>query len=89
MSDLSLLPNIGKVLEERLESAGIFSARELKEVGSEKAFLRFYSIAPDDCCLHMLLALEGAVQGVLKKELPQGRKEELKLFFNQLKRLSR
>lgn len=57
-----------------------FTYDELKATGAEKAWLK---IQENDCsaCIHRLLALEGAIQGVKKTELPQDRKEELKKFY--------
>lgn len=34
-------------------------------------------------CIHRLLALEGALQGVPKKLLPEERKAELKSFYGE------
>lgn len=80
MGELSKLPNIGKVVEEQLNGAGIFTYDELKATGAEKAWLK---IQENDrsACIHRLLALEGAIQGVKKTELPQDRKDELKKFY--------
>lgn len=61
MGELSKLPNIGKVVEEQLNVAGIFTYDELKATGAEKAWLK---IQENDrsACIHRLLALEGAIQ---------------------------
>ena len=39
MGELSKLPNIGKVVEEQLNQAGIYTEDELKTVGSKQAWL--------------------------------------------------
>ena len=40
MGELAKLPNIGKVLEEQLNQAGITTYEELKEIGSRQAWLK-------------------------------------------------
>jgi DNA transformation protein and related proteins len=85
MKKLTELPNIGATLAERLKKADIKTAPELKELGSEKAFIRMGAIY-DDLCINMLYALEGAVQGIRWHGLPDERKKELAHFFNMLKK---
>jgi DNA transformation protein len=80
MDSLSKLPNIGHVLAEKLKTAGIPTEKELKVLGSEKAFLLVREI-DNTACLSHLCALEGAVQGIRWHNLPKNRKGELKLFF--------
>ncbi len=81
MGELSKLPNIGKEVERQLNSVGIFTYDELKEIGTEQAWLKIQEIDAS-ACIHRLLALEGAIQGVKKTALPQERKAELKDFYN-------
>ena len=57
MGGLSKLPNIGKVVEEQLNSAGIFTYDELKATGAEKAWLKIQE-NDSSACIHRLLALE-------------------------------
>ena len=66
MSELSRLPNIGKIVEEQLNQVGITTAAELKEVGSKAAWLKIQQI-DESACIHRLMALEGAIQGVKKR----------------------
>ena len=40
-----------------------------------------------DACLHMLYGLEGAIEGVNDNSLSQETKEELKAYYNSLKKL--
>lgn len=80
MGELNRLPNIGKVVEKQLEQVGITSYEELKELGAEQAWQRIQEI-DDSACLHRLMALEGAIQGVKKAQLPEERKIELKEFY--------
>lgn len=78
---LSELPNIGAHAEQRLTEVGIDTAEALIEAGAEQAWLRVKTIDPG-VCLHMLYGLEGAVQGIPKKNLSPERKAELKAFFD-------
>jgi DNA transformation protein len=84
MDTLSKLPNIGNVLAEKLKKAGISTEKELKVLGSEKAFLLVKEI-DNKACLSHLCALEGAVQGIRWHNLPKNKKEELKLFYGLIK----
>ena len=80
MCELSRLPNIGKAVEEPLHRAGIRTEAKLRAIGAEQAWLlRIQRIDPS-ACIHRLLALEGAIQGVKKALLPPGRKAERKAF---------
>ncbi|MBV7272766.1 TfoX/Sxy family protein [Clostridium sp. PL3] len=85
MGELSKLPNIGKEIERQLNEVGIFTYDELKDTGTEKAWLKIQEIDAS-ACIHRLLALEGAIHGVKKITLPQERKAELKDFYNWHKR---
>lgn len=85
MGELSKLPNIGKVVEEQLNQVGIETAEQLREIGSKQAWLKILAI-DDSACIHRLLALEGAVRGVKKTDLPADVKEELKEFYNHIKK---
>ena len=77
---LSDLPNIGTVLEDLLARAGVATPESLREMGSREAWLRIRAVDPS-ACLHTLQALEGAVRGIRKKELPDAVKTELRKFF--------
>ena len=81
MGELSKLPNIGKEVERQLNKIGILTYYELKDIGTEQAWLKIQEI-DSSACIHRLLALEGAIQGVKKTALPQERKAELKDFYN-------
>ncbi|MCB2291543.1 TfoX/Sxy family protein [Clostridium sp. CS001] len=81
MGELSSLPNIGKEVEMQLNTIGIFTYDELKDIGTEQAWLRIQEI-DTSACIHRLLALEGAIQGVRKTDLQQLRKAELKDFYD-------
>lgn len=53
----------------------------IQKVGAENAWLRIQEI-DETACIHRLLALEGAIQGMKKTLLSEERKKELKEFYN-------
>ena len=77
---LTQMPNIGKVVAEKLCKAGITTPDELRALGTEQAFIRLQTI-DETACLSMLQALEGAIKGIRWHNLPKERKEELKEFM--------
>ena len=85
MGELSKLPNIGKEVEKQLNQAGVTTYDELKEIGAEEAWLKIQKI-DESACINRLYALEGAIEGVKKTLLPDGRKAELKEFYNEHKK---
>jgi DNA transformation protein len=64
MSRLEDLPNIGKVLADRLRAAGISSEAELMQAGDAEAFLCIRAELLEEACAHTRLALAGAVRRV-------------------------
>lgn len=85
MGELSKLPNIGAKVEEQLEQVGIHSAEELRREGAKAAWLRIQAV-DESACIHRLMALEGAIQGVKKTLLPEETKADLKAFYQQHKK---
>jgi len=85
MSDLKSLPNIGKELEKLLNQVDISTVEELKQAGSENAFIRIKTIDPS-ACISKLCALEGAVQGIRWHNLTKERKQELKEFLKMVEK---
>lgn len=83
MSELSSLPNVGRVLESNLKSAGITTAEELRKIGTKEAFVRIRLI-DGGACIQMLYGLHGAVLGIKDCELTQETKAELRAFFKSL-----
>lgn len=69
MGELSKLPNIGKAVEEQLIQVGIVTPEALRGLGAKAAWLKIQEI-DSSACIHRLLALEGAIQGVKKAMLP-------------------
>ena len=86
MNDLLDQPNIGKDCAKKLQQVGIHTFEELKAAGSEQAFLRIKAI-DSGACLCVLCALEGAILGIRWHNLPQRRKQELKQFFIETKKV--
>lgn len=84
MTELSKLPNIGRVVEAQLNEVGISTEADLKAVGSKQAWLRILAI-DDSACINRLMALEGAVRGVKKSTLSDEVKTELKKFYREHK----
>ena len=83
MGTLSKLPNIGGVLESRLNHIGITEPAELFELGSKQAFIRLRQ-KNAGACLSTLCALEGAIEGIRWHSLPSTVKTELKAFYKNL-----
>ena len=80
MGELSKLPNIGKTVEEQLNQVGITTVEELKAIGAKQAWLKIQSI-DESACINRLQALEGAIRGVKKADLPDDVKADLKEFY--------
>ncbi len=81
MGKLANLPNIGNVVEEQLNAVGIETTEQLVQAGAENAWLKIQAI-DSSACIHRLLALEGAIRGVKKTDIPAARRAELKEFYN-------
>ena len=83
MGELTILPNVGKVLEKNLNEIGIYTVKQLRDIGSKEAFIRIKIIDPG-ACLHMLYGLQGAIDGIKDSLLPESTKYDLKLFYKDL-----
>lgn len=79
---LHQMTGLGRVAEEKLRRAGIETPEQLREVGAKEALLRVRLHADPGACLHLLYALEGAIRGLPKKELPPDVKADLKAFYS-------
>ncbi|MDO7785903.1 TfoX/Sxy family protein [Desulforamulus aquiferis] len=84
MSDLTNLPNIGKIMEKRLAAVGINDVESLRKIGSKEAFIKLRMLE-GDTCFSSLCGLEGAVQGIRWHNLNAKTKEDLKKFFDSFK----
>lgn len=80
MAKLTDLPNIGAHAAQQLAQVGIETAEDLIALGAEQVWLKLQTIDPG-VCLMQLYDLEGAVQGIPKKNLDPARKQELKDFM--------
>jgi DNA transformation protein and related proteins len=78
MSALEDMPNIGRVLADRLRAAGIKDEAALMTLGDGAAFLRIRAELPEDACTHTRLALAGAVRGVRWHSLDADLRQRLK-----------
>lgn len=85
MGELLNLPNIGKEVERQLNEADIRTFEDLKRLGAEQAWLKIKEM-DESACIHRLLALEGALQGIKKTQLSEERKAELKEFCRRHKK---
>ena len=84
MGELSKLPNIGKVLEEQLNTVGINSVDDLIDIGSKEAWLKIKEI-DESACINRLMALEGAIQNIRWHDLSEDDKNNLKDFYYNFK----
>ena len=78
-TDLYNQPNLGKDTATKLIQVGINNYAELKAAGTEQAFLRLQTLDPG-ACIHLLQALEGAIEGIPKSQLSAEKKQELREF---------
>lgn len=83
MGELSALPNISKVIEEKLNAVGISSMEQLRQQGSKEAFTKIW-LKDHTACINMLMAIEGAIEGVRWHHISEEKKAELKGFYNGL-----
>ena len=79
MAKLTDMPNIGPHAAEQLEQVGIATPEDMLALGAEQAWLKL-QVIDRGVCVMQLYALEGAVQGIPKKQLDPARKEQLKAF---------
>ncbi len=78
-TDLFNQPNIGKDTATKLMMVGINNYAELRAAGAEQVFLRLQSL-DSGACIHLLQALEGAIEGIPKSQLSADKKQELREF---------
>lgn len=84
MNTLEALPNIGKILAQKLSEVGIYTPEDLCNTGAENAFIKLKTI-DETACINMLYALEGAIQDIRWHKLSSNRKLELLDFFHSCK----
>lgn len=83
-SNLTNIPNIGKVLAEKLEKIGVHTKEQLSAMGSENALIKIATLEGGDVCINMLYALEGAIQGVRWHNLDKETKQAMKEFYGMI-----
>ena len=86
MGELTKLPNIGKEIERQLNDVGIYTEKE--SIGAEEAWLKIKQMDAS-ACMHRLLCLEGAIEGIKKAFISDERKAELKNFYNEHKSINK
>lgn len=74
------MPNLGRVLTQKLKLVGINTPDILIEMGAENAFLRLKTVE-NDACFSMLCALEGAIKDIRWHYIDSHRKSELRDFY--------
>ena len=82
MGELSKMPNIGQAVEEQLIAVGINTSDDLIKLGAKAVWLKIQEI-DESACIHRLMALEGAIQGVKKTMLSDETKADLKEFYKE------
>ena len=85
ITNLLQQPNIGKDTATKLIQVGITSSAELKEAGTEQAFLRLQTLDPG-ACIQLLFGLEGAIEGIPYSQLSPQKKLELREFHRMSKK---
>ena len=83
MTSLRSLMGIGPMMEKKLNDVGIFSAEELKEIGSKEVYIMIKSRDPKVCAPH-LYTLEGAITDTKWNLLPTEVQEDLKKFSKEV-----
>lgn len=84
MAELVSMKNIGKEIDKKLKSVGIYSADELIQIGSKEAFFRLKMKYSNLCLVH-LYTLQGAIDNIEYNQLPYAVKQDLKSFSDSLK----
>jgi len=83
MAELTSLRNIGKTMEKMLNAVDIFTAEQLKQVGSKEAFFRLKSRDPSVCTVY-LYTLEGTISDTECNQLSEDARQDLRDFSNSL-----
>jgi DNA transformation protein len=79
------LPNISTKLASLLREIGINSPVELLNAGTLQTFERLKAVEPD-ACFSKLCAIQGAIDGIRWHNLTPAKKEELRQWFQLLKK---
>ena len=84
MGELCSMRNIGKEMERKLNSVGIFTPDELTNTGSKKVFSKMKDIHPNVCLVHLYI-LQAAIDDVDMNQLSAETKSELKIYSDSIK----
>ena len=84
MAKLTSMINIGKEMENKLNSIDICTAEELIQIGSKESFSRL-KIRHSNICLVHLYTLQGAIDNIKYSQLSSKVKSDLKIFNDSLK----
>lgn len=84
MGNLTSMMNIGKEIERKLNSIGIFTPEDLINEGSKKAFLRLKHAHPNVCLAH-LYVIHGAINNTDYRALTSEIKHDLKRYSDSIK----
>lgn len=78
-TSLKGLKNIGKGIEQKLNTIGIYSREDLAQVGPVRAWQYLQQTCPDQTMpvCYYLYGLEGALRDVYWNDLPKDLKEKL------------
>lgn len=79
MGQLSELPNIGKVVEEKCNEVGINNKEQLNDIGSKQVVLNIMN--DSGACINMLCALESAIQVIRTHFIYDKVKQELRKLY--------
>jgi len=77
--ELTAMKNIGIEMKRKLNTINIYSAEELKDIGSKETFFRLKLKYPSICLVH-LYTLQGAIDNIAFNMLSSEVKNELKDF---------
>ena len=75
---IDILPGIGPVTQSRLADAGIVTIGDLRSMGSVEAYRRLTFMLPRQVGLEALYALESALRGCHRLDLPEEVKAALR-----------
>ncbi|MDD5293522.1 MAG: TfoX/Sxy family DNA transformation protein [Candidatus Izemoplasmatales bacterium] len=84
MNELKERPNIGPLIHKQLLEIGVTTFIELQNLGATGAWEKIYHIDPSSC-INKLLALEGAIRGIPKKDIDTLSKDDLRQFVRHIK----
>jgi len=81
MKNLTALPNIGKVLAQKLIQVGVTTPEQLQSTGSKQVFKQISEVDVTTC-IQMLYSLQGASESCKYTELSTETKHDLKGYFD-------